>query len=272
VLKAEELVARVAWARFCSSLGAALAIGGFFLLIVTGIAMALRLSDTAATIGVGLALLAIIVLMALWTWAFVNRFGLYGIVAERPRKAKQVREPKPEKSPRESRPSRFSRVRKQKEPEPIPDSPIPSIDPTTASSTASQPAASQARRTSKPWSTPAEPEPAPTQTEIPPTKAPRVDPSRSEVINPSDAAALERILSEPNPVPAEPAATEPPAETEPELSQDDEEVVPAGADEPEANAEDGRQPATESSSEPAKEADPASIPAAPWNRRKQQRR
>jgi hypothetical protein len=154
--------------------------------------------------------------MALWTWAFVNRFGLYGIVAERPRKAKQVREPKPEKSPRESRQSRFSRVRKQKEPEPIPDSPIPSIDPATASSTANQPAASQARRTSKPWSTP--------------------------------------------------------AETEPELSQDDEEVVPAGADEPEANAEDGRQPATESSSEPAKEADPASIPAAPWNRRKQQRR
>jgi hypothetical protein len=268
VLKAEELVARVAWARFCSSLGAALAIGGFFLLIVTAIAMALRLDDTLATVIVGLALFAVIVLMALWTWAFVNRFGLYGIVAERPRKVKQPSEPRPEKAARETHRPRFGREKKQKEPEPIPDSPIPSIELSTANGGATQPAAGQAKRTFKPWSTPAEAEPVHTESVTPPAKAPRIDPSRSEVINPSDAAALERILSEPDPVAAEPATAEPTGESKAE--PEGEEVTTISADEQAASGES--EPALETTDEPTKDGDSSSIPAAPWNRRKQQRR
>jgi hypothetical protein len=83
VLRADQLVAKIAWGRFCGSLGVTIAIGGVFLLAVTGIAMLLRLSDQTATICVVLAVLLVVVLMVVWAWAFVNRFGLYGIVTER---------------------------------------------------------------------------------------------------------------------------------------------------------------------------------------------
>lgn len=81
VLSAVELLAQVAWARFCNALGAAIAMGGLLLLIVTGINMALRVDDGAAALIVGLTLLLIVVLMAIWTWAFIGRFGLHGIVS-----------------------------------------------------------------------------------------------------------------------------------------------------------------------------------------------
>jgi hypothetical protein len=262
VLKAEELVARVAWLRFCGSLGAALAIGGFFLLIVTGIAMALRLSDTVATISVGLALFAVIVLMGFWTWAFVNRFGLYGIVADRPRQAKLTSESQSEELARQARVPKPDREKKQKEPEPVVDSPIPTIGPEAPAVTTS---GQQSKRTFKPWSTPAEPENAKSEPTVSPTTSPRIDPSRSEVVNPSDAAALERILSEPDPVPTEGAPAVSPAGEEAETADAE---IDANASE----LVDDSSPEEPSADQQADGEDSSSIPAAPWNRRKQQRR
>lgn len=192
VLKAEELVARIAWARFCSSLGAALAIGGVFLLIVTGVTMAIRIDDTAAAVAVGLALLAIVVLMVVWTWAFVDRFGLYGIVAgearvREPRQQKPDRPKKqtPAKAKTPSTPPKVDTAHSANQPV-APANPEPE-----------QPKLSPAKRALQPWSSLAEAEPKPPMAT--PTTRPisTVDASRSEVINPSDAAALDRILSEP---------------------------------------------------------------------------
>ena len=243
VLKAEELVARIAWSRFCGSLGAAIAIGGLFLLIVTGITMAIRIDDTAAAVAVGLALLAIVVLMAVWTWAFVDRFGLYGVVASEPR----IREPRPQKTekPKKQTPVKTAaQVTTLKSEKPLtPKQPV-----VAASSEPEQPKLSAAKRAFQPWSTPAEPDPQP-EVIAPPTRpVTTADPSRSEVINPSDAAALDRILSEPDP--------ESPVESILESAE-------------EAIGESSEEAATEPETPIV---DPHPVPAAPWNTRKHQRR
>jgi hypothetical protein len=231
VLKAEELVARVAWSRFCSSLGAAIAIGGILLLVVTGVAMLLRISDRAATVSVVLAVLAVIVLMALWSWAFVGRFGLYGIVAERQR---------PGTGPTVSYPADVQDI---DHPIPAPASPVveareaggrttthpaaeqhstvqqPAVGPQPAATGRQRPQAApkapvpdqEKRRFSrqrkpeqeearKPGAAP----PAQTPVQASPEPVSGPDASRSEVINPSDAAALERILNAPEPDPVAP--------------------------------------------------------------------
>jgi hypothetical protein len=248
VLKAEELVARVAWTRFCSSLGAAVAIGGLFLLVVTAITMAIRIGDTAATVSVGIALLAVIVLMVVWTWAFVDRFGLYGIVADRPR---TVSTPKPPKA--DTRKEKNNKNKRTLEPIVKPVTSPPATAGTPAKSTAQpasepeKPRQSAAKRALQPWSTPAEPDP-PQQPVANPEPNTTPVAARSEVINPSDAAALDRILSEPDVGPAEP----------------DEEIAstePVDAPEPEPESKPSAVPE-----------DSNPIPAAPWNTRKHQRR
>jgi hypothetical protein len=228
VLKAEELVARVAWSRFCSSLGAAIAIGGMLLLAVTGVAMLLRLSDRAATVSVVLAVVAVIVLMALWSWAFVGRFGLYGIVAERQRPVARSTVSYP--------------VEDQYIDHPVPAAANPVVEtedeanrstgqrPAEQPSTAQQPSLGPQPATNgrqRPHVAPAAPAPDQAQdqrrssrqrnpepeaarkpgaalsvedpAEATPEPVSRPDASRSEVINPSDAAALERILNAPEP-------------------------------------------------------------------------
>lgn len=83
VFHAEELVARVSWSRFCGALGTVLAIAGIIFILITSICMALMASDdTAGAIMLG-SLTLLCVLMALWTWAFFDRFGSYGILPER---------------------------------------------------------------------------------------------------------------------------------------------------------------------------------------------
>lgn len=83
VFHAEELVARVSWSRFCGALGTVLAIAGVLFVILTAICMVLMVSDGTAG-GIMLGSLALLcVLMALWTWAYFDRFGSYGILPER---------------------------------------------------------------------------------------------------------------------------------------------------------------------------------------------
>ena len=94
VFHAEELVARVSWGRFCSALGAVLALGGLLFLVTTVVCMVLRLSDeTGGWVMLG-ALAFLLVMMAYWTWAFFDRFGSYGILPER-EEAPEQEEPAP---------------------------------------------------------------------------------------------------------------------------------------------------------------------------------
>ena len=83
VFHAEELVARVSWSRFCGALGTVLAIAGVIFILITATCMVLMASDnTAGAVMLG-SLTLLCVLMALWTWAFFDRFGSYGILPER---------------------------------------------------------------------------------------------------------------------------------------------------------------------------------------------
>jgi hypothetical protein len=98
VLSVEELVARVSWARFCGSGGAALALCGAVLLLVTVAALVLRVSDETGTTTMLTTFGLVLVAMAVWSWAYVRRFGVYGVVRQRRRAAPEP-EPEPEPAP-----------------------------------------------------------------------------------------------------------------------------------------------------------------------------
>lgn len=83
VFHAEELVARVSWSRFCSALGAVWAIAGLAFVVITAVCMMLMVSDGTVGQVMIASLLVLLVTMALWTWAYFNRFGSYGILPER---------------------------------------------------------------------------------------------------------------------------------------------------------------------------------------------
>lgn len=86
VLSAREMVSRMAWARFCSACGAALALAGIIIMAATiGTAIWNPPDDEGFRI-VLIAYATVIVLMLAWTALFLRRFGAAGII--RPREAK----------------------------------------------------------------------------------------------------------------------------------------------------------------------------------------
>jgi hypothetical protein len=84
VLHAEALVARVAWTRYSVALGSVLALAGVVVLIVTLTCILLVLSDSTGGWVMIATLAVLLLLIAFWTWAYVDRFGSYGILPERP--------------------------------------------------------------------------------------------------------------------------------------------------------------------------------------------
>ena|GEM_PF-2953501 len=244
VLRAEELVARIAWGRFCSSLGVTIAIGGVFLLAVTGMAMLLRLGDRAATICVLLAVLLVGVMMVLWAWAFVNRFGLYGIVTEREMRTRQmlpvddapapVSDEEPEaptgpppvvtatrRLPNQPAPQPQTRpvapespaIRRQPQPqqsvEATPATPSPAFKPAVGQNQPQEPEANDSP-TGQPGNMPASPQPA--------VGKPRtfsrqpVEPANEEMEDPSPAAPVpgpQETETRPTPAPQNPDVVDP---------------------------------------------------------------
>jgi hypothetical protein len=105
VLSASEMVSRMAWARFCSSCGAALAMAGIILMLATIATAVWNPSDEDGLRVVLVTYAVVIVLMLIWAGLFLRLFGAMGII--RPREAKpataalaklQVTEPSPEGS------------------------------------------------------------------------------------------------------------------------------------------------------------------------------
>lgn len=99
VLSVEELVARVSWARFCGSGGAALALCGAVLLLVTVATLLLRVSDETGTTTMLATFGVVLVAMTVWSWAYVRRFGVYGVVRRRPRVEPEPEAPRPIRQP-----------------------------------------------------------------------------------------------------------------------------------------------------------------------------
>ena len=83
VLGAEELVAKVSWARFCTALGTVLALAGAAFLLITVVAMVFMISDDTGLWIMSSAFGALLIVTAYWTWAYFHRFGSYGILPER---------------------------------------------------------------------------------------------------------------------------------------------------------------------------------------------
>ncbi len=87
VLAVEELVARVSWSRFCASGGAALALCGLFMLLVTLATLLLRVDDATGRTTMLVSFGFVVVAMAVWSWAYVRRFGVYGVLPPRRQRA-----------------------------------------------------------------------------------------------------------------------------------------------------------------------------------------
>jgi hypothetical protein len=242
VLRADQLVAKIAWGRFCGSLGVTIAIGGVFLLIVTGLAMVLRLSDRTATISVVVAVLLVVVLMVVWAWAFVNRFGLYGIVTEREMKARRpvfaddappADEPEPETStdaaPEPAGPPPVVTATRR-----IPAQPTPQQQPQPAT----QPASPQVPDGARPFR-PVAANPAPAAGTTNPAPAPQPDSARPVNRQPANQEPPVRETSEPG---MPPAPSQPEPARQPDVA--DEETTGSVAPGPTGTAEEPLDAAT----------------------------
>lgn len=86
VLSARELVSRMAWARFCSACGAALALAGIIIMLATIGAAIWNPPDDEGFLVVLIAYAVVTLLMLVWAGLFLRRFGAAGII--RPREAK----------------------------------------------------------------------------------------------------------------------------------------------------------------------------------------
>lgn len=84
VLTAHQLVDQMRWARFCGSCGTALAIGGAFVLLLTTLAMLVNPTDARGAMIVLAAFGVVSVAMLAWSWLFVRRFGVAGIIRREP--------------------------------------------------------------------------------------------------------------------------------------------------------------------------------------------
>lgn len=75
-----QLVSRLAWERFCAAAGLVVIIIGAILLVVTFVTLIVSPSDRTATLTVLVTTLLLIIGSAIWTWVYIQRFGLAGIV------------------------------------------------------------------------------------------------------------------------------------------------------------------------------------------------
>jgi len=93
VLTARQLIDQMRWARFCGSCGTALAIGGSLVLLVTICAMLVSPSDARGATIVLAAFAIAAIAMLVWSWLFVSRFGIEGIIRRKPASVTAVTSP-----------------------------------------------------------------------------------------------------------------------------------------------------------------------------------
>lgn len=80
---ADVLLARFAWRRFISALGAVIATSGVILVLITFFVILIDPGDSAGSI-VGWTCFGLILLaVAVWSWFFVGRYGTFGVLPPR---------------------------------------------------------------------------------------------------------------------------------------------------------------------------------------------
>ena len=80
---ADVLMARLAWRRFISALGAVIATSGVLLVLITFLVILIDPGDSAGAI-VGWTCFGLILLaVAAWSWFFVGRYGTFGVLPPR---------------------------------------------------------------------------------------------------------------------------------------------------------------------------------------------
>lgn len=80
LLSARDLVARMAWARFCATSGMAIVLCGLLVLLVTTIAAVMTVDDESGALAVLITYALAVMLMLVWAALFVRQFGVAGIV------------------------------------------------------------------------------------------------------------------------------------------------------------------------------------------------
>lgn len=104
---ADVLMARLSWRRFSSALGAVVSTAGIALTLMTFI---LILVNPGNVVGSRIAwgcFVLVLIAVAAWLWIYVGRFGIYGLMPERPEPATVFRSARP--TPEDARPSTEAR-------------------------------------------------------------------------------------------------------------------------------------------------------------------
>lgn len=100
VLRAEEMILRQDWTRFCTALGALLLVAGAIVLLATVVTLLVRPSDRAGSIIAGTLFVLVLVGAAVWIGLFVNQHQGLGFRSEAPvRRSAGRRRPHPAEAP-----------------------------------------------------------------------------------------------------------------------------------------------------------------------------
>ena len=99
VLRAEEMILRQDWTRFCTALGALLLVAGAIVLLATVVTLLVRPSDRVGSIIAGTLFVLVLAGAAVWIGLFVNQHQGLGFRSEAPIRRSAQRRPQPVEAP-----------------------------------------------------------------------------------------------------------------------------------------------------------------------------
>ena len=82
--RADVLMARLSWRRFSSALGAVVATAGIALILITFILIFINPGNVVGSRIAWACFVLVLIAVAAWLWLYVGRYGIYGLLPERP--------------------------------------------------------------------------------------------------------------------------------------------------------------------------------------------
>lgn len=82
-MSGERLLAKLSWSRFMTGLGSVIATAGAALILITFITMIINPGDDTGGLVASIAFVLILIAAAVWSWLYVGRYGVHGILPER---------------------------------------------------------------------------------------------------------------------------------------------------------------------------------------------
>lgn len=83
IMRADTILARISWRRFVAALGAVIATAGAVLIFVTMVLILINPGDDTGASIAWICFALILIVVAIWTWLYVGRYGSHGILLER---------------------------------------------------------------------------------------------------------------------------------------------------------------------------------------------